>query len=406
MGAITGALAGMLDAPAAAPLSILIATARPVAAHACVAVVTEHGWRARATSSARDAVVMFRAEEPDIAIVDADLRDADGTPLPAVLRAATRRRWLPLIVLVASDAGRDAASLGEAGEWYVTKPFSRRVLEAQLRAATRVLAMERELALRDAALERHQARWQEEMAMARDVLRQLMRVDPAVQGRLRHYIAPAEGFSGDIVLAERCPDGRIHLLLADAIGHGLAAALTLMPVVRAFVTMSRKGLALADIIPELNQSLRALLPADRFVAATIAAIHPEGPLVEVWNAGNPAALLFDAAGEAVCRWPSTHLPLGIVDASRMDLGMEATVPPPGAQLLVCSDGLVEATDARGAFFGEAGVLAAARHAAPRARYFTLIDAVRRHLGDARAADDISFVLADCGGREPTRRQSP
>jgi hypothetical protein len=68
------------------------------------------------------------------------------------------------------------------------------------------------------------------------------------------------------------PAGRLHLLLADAVGHGLPAAINILPLFFPFDGMSRKGCTLATVARELNRRVRDLLPIDRFVAATLVSI--------------------------------------------------------------------------------------------------------------------------------------
>ena len=52
--------------------------------------------------------------------------------------------------------------------------------------------------------------------------------------RLRYKVIAADNFSGDVVAACRSPEGRFYALLADATGHGLAAAISVLPVLAIF----------------------------------------------------------------------------------------------------------------------------------------------------------------------------
>ncbi|MBK9349475.1 MAG: SpoIIE family protein phosphatase [Sulfuritalea sp.] len=104
---------------------------------------------------------------------------------------------------------------------------------------------------------------------------------------LQYRVVPSAVFSGDMVLARRTPAGRLHLLLADAVGHGLPAAINILPLFFPFDGMSRKGCTLATVARELNRRVRDLLPIDRFVAATLVSVDTASGVFEIWNGGNP-----------------------------------------------------------------------------------------------------------------------
>ena len=91
------------------------------------------------------------------------------------------------------------------------------------------------------ALEDYRATEEEEKRIAKQLLDRLVRTDPSLAGRVSHWILPARYFSGDVVAVTRTPNDRVHILLADGTGHGLAAALGALPSVEPFYAMSEKG---------------------------------------------------------------------------------------------------------------------------------------------------------------------
>lgn len=142
---------------------------------------------------------------------------------------------------------------------------------------------------------------------------------------LRTYNRPAGDFSGDLLCATRGPRDILYLLLADATGHGLPAALSAMPLPQVFYGMAAKGFSLASMAEELNRKLKRLMPADRFVAATLAAIDVAGGTVEIWTAETPTpcssasgATSYSVGAHATLPWascptacfPARHRPVG------------------------------------------------------------------------------------------------
>ncbi len=131
--------------------------------------------------------------------------------------------------------------------------------------------------------------------------------------RLRYKVIAAENFSGDIVAASRSPEGRFYALLADATGHGLAAAISVLPVLAIFYRLTRRNHPVREIIAELNQQLTESMPIGRFVATTLVCLDEITKTGEIWVGGTPSAFLLDRWGRSTQEFLSINLPLGIVD---------------------------------------------------------------------------------------------
>lgn len=213
--------------------------------------------------------------------------------------------------------------------------------------------------------------------------------------RLHYRVIPAESFSGDIVAACRAPSGCLHALLADATGHGLTAAISALPVLALFYRMAQQDAKLAEIVSELNQQLKESMPVGRFVAATLVCLDEETRRGEIWVGGTPEALLFDRWGRIVRRFASQHLPLGVLSSDAIDCTPETVSWEPESQLLLCSDGLLEATDGNGRQFGTEGLAQAAANTSPQSRFQQIENTLARHLNGHLAGDDISLMVIDC-----------
>jgi PAS domain S-box-containing protein len=235
-----------------------------------------------------------------------------------------------------------------------------------------------------------------EHELARQVMeRQLLRPsldDPA----LRFMVRAATHFSGDLIAAARSDDGRLYVLLSDATGHGLAAAISVLPVTSLFYSMVRRNLPLKEILQEIDFQLQASMPTGRFVAATLLMLDEGARRGEIWNGGLPDALLLDADGSVRERFPSQHVPLGIADGPG-DMAPRPFAWDGASQLVICSDGLIEAGDADGRMFG-AERLETLLRATPAAQRFDAVQAtLAEHMGEVQATDDLSLVIVDCRG---------
>jgi len=213
--------------------------------------------------------------------------------------------------------------------------------------------------------------------------------------RLRYKVIPAENFSGDIVAADRSPEGRFYALLADATGHGLPAAISALPVLAIFYRLARLNSSLREMVHELNQQLKESMPIGRFVAATLVCLDEEAKNGEIWVGGTPQAFMFDRWGRATRVFESDNLALGIIGNEELDCKPVAFTWEDESQLVLCSDGLLEASNNNGDQFGTEGLLASTANTSPDIRFNKIETALAKHLQDQVASDDVSLMVIDC-----------
>lgn len=211
---------------------------------------------------------------------------------------------------------------------------------------------------------------------------------------ITHRIRSSSNFSGDIVLVRRSPSGSIFALLADATGHGLAATITIMPVISVFDTLVKKGHRLPFILREMNKRLLIDLPDDRFVAALLIEIDPIDQELRLWNGGMPEGLLLDDNSRLDYAFSSRHMALGILEDNLFDAAPERLPLPDQGYLLSCSDGLTEQCDAKGEAFGETRLQEGICQHPPEDLISGLLNAVEQHAGKAIPDDDVSLLLLD------------
>lgn len=389
-------------------LKILVAD--DVAANVAVvrAVAERLGHTVVTAADGRKAVEAYRRELPDLVFMDIMMPEMDGLTAVREIRSLPAERWVPVVFLSAMDRMDDILrGLEGGGDDYLVKPVDLHLLRAKINAFARAIALQRELFDYAEELARWQTRQRSENELARHVMTQLTeaqtRTDPLVQ----IYGRPADHFSGDLVCVARTPADVLHILLADATGHGLAAALSAMTLPPVFYGMTAKGFSLAAIANELNRKLKRLLPADRFIAATLAAVDVSEQTIEVWNGGNPSALYASADGELL-RWPSRHMPLGILPPEAFSDATEITRIKGGGHLLLLTDGLIELESGTGERLGQAGVEQLLVQTPGMARFQRLQDSLESLLAEgADAHDDISFVLVHVPReRRQQRRAQP
>ncbi|HEY3162974.1 MAG TPA: response regulator transcription factor [Candidatus Limnocylindrales bacterium] len=93
------------------------------------------GFRVVAAADGREALLRFRADKPDLVLLDLMLPELSGIEVCRIIRAES---GVPIVMLTAKDSELDKVVGLELGaDDYVTKPFSLRELSARIRALFR-----------------------------------------------------------------------------------------------------------------------------------------------------------------------------------------------------------------------------------------------------------------------------
>ena len=241
-------------------------------------------------------------------------------------------------------------------------------------------------------------RSQQELELARKVQRALI---PAALPRCEHLslamlYEPAAKIGGDLLDCVRLSDESALLYVADAMGHGVPAAL-LMTVVRtafhgALARQPRNGKpSPAALLGEVNRTLVALL-GQNYVTAACVRIDCLKDSMTLSLAGHPPALVRRSFGADVTGIAATSIPLGISAETTYTDVVEAFEP--GDTLVLYTDGVTEAPSSDGTFFGIAGIKRALR-GWRGGSVDGLVDRIRRHVtqhgGHAPLDDDVTIL---------------
>jgi sigma-B regulation protein RsbU (phosphoserine phosphatase) len=204
------------------------------------------------------------------------------------------------------------------------------------------------------------------------------------------YTVPAEIVGGDFFDFIPVTDRIQGIAIADASGHGLPAALQ----VRDVYTGLRMGVArdfkIVRTVERLNRIIHQSRMTTKFVSLFYGEIEEEGNFIYV-NAGHPPPLHFHAKGVTTLKQTGLVLgPSATATYSRGFLAME-----PGDALLLYTDGMLEATDAKGREFGVERLKRAFLALKDRPSdeiVRALIDKVGEHAGLRAAEDDRTVVV--------------
>ena len=197
---------------------------------------------------------------------------------------------------------------------------------------------------------RERERVEQDLRVARGIQHALLPKDlPELEGwGIAHHYRPAREVGGDFYDFLNLNDGRVGLVIGDASGKGIPAALVMactQSVLRAVA--QRAGLTPGQVLEEANEVLCTYLPPNMFVTCFYAILDPTEGWMRYANAGHnlPCCWHEGIASELRAR----GIPLGLMPGMGYE-EKERTLAP-GDGVLLYSDGLVEAHNPRREMFG-------------------------------------------------------
>lgn len=346
---------------------------------------------------AQHAAARYLEEDFDLVLVDRQMPGMDGLVATSILREQQKMTgWRPIIMLSGSASTEEQVAALNAGcDDFIAKPINFKILEAKINSFQRIAELQQKIREQNLVLKQYANAEAEERRIASFLMDRLVRTEQLDNGHIQHMLKPASGVSGDLLLANTSGCGDIYIMLADATGHGLPAALTLIPVSQTFYAMTAKGFQLETIARELNHQHRAYSPPDRFVAALMAVFRPREGTLEVWNGGLPAALLIDANGKILRHLKSRNLALGILSNQEFEYRSESILLSETTTLLMYSDGLIEAEAANAAPFGMHGLEKCIAQSPAACLMNCIEQELQKHLDGQPLHDDMSCLILTC-----------
>jgi steroid delta-isomerase-like uncharacterized protein len=251
-------------------------------------------------------------------------------------RSEEEQRWL-------SQGGR-------TDEAYLEGVTNLPLAEAGLHHSVANEALLRNLTWRfRAAAAQERERIEQELQVARQIQQELLpEATPELGGwRVATYYEPAREVGGDFYDFIELPDSSLGLVVGDATGHGMPAALV-MATTRGMLRAVVQSLASpGEVLARVNEALVADIPPSTFVTCFYGTLDPESGRFLFANAGHnlPCRRHNGQADELRAR----GMPLGLMPG----IGYEEkeTFLTPGDSILIYSDGLVEAHNPQREMFG-------------------------------------------------------
>lgn len=380
-------------------LCILIIDDQPAIGRLLSSYLSKVGHQCQYAPSGDEALKLYAQQPFDLVLVDQSMPGLDGQQTTRLLRELQLNMgWRPILMLSGNAETEAQIAALEAGcDDFVAKPVSLDMLAAKINSFQRIAEMQEQITRQNRELIEYRERDKEERNISAYLMSRLARTAKLEGRQLDYFLKPVSEVSGDLLLAWRASNGDRYALLADATGHDLPAALSLLPVSETFYNMAAKGFSLEGIARKLNRKSAEYLPANRFVALLMALYSPLDGTLQIWNGGIPGALLMADDGRVLERFESLNFPIGILDEDDplFCCQVETVHITESCQFSMFSDGLIEAESISGMQFGLDRVEAVLHDVKPEQRAARLQEALALHTSGAQPHDDVAYMHIYC-----------
>jgi sigma-B regulation protein RsbU (phosphoserine phosphatase) len=260
---------------------------------------------------------------------------------------------IPLRKTVIQDKVREETKPGESdvqGVLYLDAHFLSGKLSSVSHDILRTIANGAATLVENAALvqaEDAAKRYRQELSIAAEIQQRLMTVTvPDVPFAKVNAVSYACKDIGGDFFDLVYTDGGLSLIVADVSGKGVSAAVVASILQGMLYSQLARDSSLPEMIAAVNRFLCDKVGGQKYATLVIARLLGNGEM-ELMNCGHVPPLLI--SGDSITKLEEGNLPVGLVpgaefQATRLQL-------KPGDRLLLVTDGVTEAEDAEGEFFG-------------------------------------------------------
>ncbi|MBK8944178.1 MAG: serine/threonine-protein phosphatase [Ignavibacteriae bacterium] len=216
--------------------------------------------------------------------------------------------------------------------------------------------------------------------------------NPKVAGwKIWLFTEPANDVGGDLVDFVKTGESKYGITLADVSGKGLAAALLmskLQTIVRAFAPDMTN---LSEFGEKINKVFHKDILPNSFASMVYCSIQENSSNLEIFNAGHlPPVILKENEIEIL---PKGNVALGLSNSAKFttqNINLES-----GNSLIIFSDGVTEARNFNGTFFGTERIykiLKISSQLSPQQVGERLLQNVKTFIANEKKHDDLSIVI--------------
>ncbi len=233
---------------------------------------------------------------------------------------------------------------------------------------------------------------EQELIVARSIQQaSLPKEVPTLEGwQITPYYRPAREVGGDFYDFHLLSGGRVGLVVGDATGKGVPAALVMSTTCGMLRLAAQSYSSPGEMLQRVNEALFPTIPPNMFVTCLYGVLDPKSGRFSYANAGHDLPYLWHGGGDCE-ELRARGMPLGLMPG--MSYEQRETILHTGEAAFFYSDGLVEAHDPKGEMFGFPRLQALiAEHGKERSLGEFLLEELYSFVGDGwEQEDDITLL---------------
>lgn len=311
-------------------------------------MLRDAGYHVRPVPDGELALNAVVSNPPDLILLDIKMPVMDGYQVCTRLKSDRSTRDIPVIFISALDEIQDKVKAFNVGGLdYITKPFQLEEVLARVRTHLELKELQNKLREKNRRMET-------ELTLAGEVQRSFLPIEvPETPGwQMSFELLPARKTSGDFYDVFLLPEDRIGLITADVVDKGVGAALfmalsyaLLKPIIMEYPSQPEK------VFNVVNKRILEYTTANQFLTIFYGILELRSGHMVFCNAGHcPPLLLESSRPNQLRELKRTGIPLGVYEEKTWGWGTE--VIEAGDVLVIYTDGITEADNQKGEFFGE------------------------------------------------------
>jgi sigma-B regulation protein RsbU (phosphoserine phosphatase) len=356
------------------------------------------GMKVEIATDGQQALELARNQPFDVVLLDTMMPGLDGFGVLQQLKADSRTRHVPVIMISANDELESVIRCIEAGaEDYLPKPFNPILLRARISACLekKVLREAEQRHLR--TIEEAHCRLDAELAEAANYVRSIFPPPSETPLRVDWKYQPSTELGGDAFGYHWIDRDHFAVYLLDVCGHGVGASLLSVAAINVIRSGSLRNTDFCDpgaVLSALNNAFPMERQNNMYFTLWYGVYHVPSRMLRHASGGHPPGLLLKPSPDGPVASEQLRSP-GLIVGAMGDLvyGSQSCIIPPGATLLVLSDGCYEIRDQIGQMmdFEEFQKFMQSHGTSPDGleKLWSWVD--ERHGGDGPLDDDFSIV---------------
>ncbi|HQP47214.1 MAG TPA: SpoIIE family protein phosphatase [Spirochaetota bacterium] len=370
--------------------TILAVDDEPINLQVLENLLTGRKYRFYKAVNGHEALEFFSShQETDLILLDVMMPRMSGYEVCKALRKQKKIYELPILMLTAKNQIHDIVTGFKSGaNDYLQKPFDRSELLARIDT---LLTMKSAVSTQQKYIS-----LQRELEIARELqISTLPESIPGIQGLdINISYFPMKSVSGDFYDFHYIDDSTLGILISDASGHGIPAAIIAGMMKIAFYIQKNLGTPPADMLPAINSIFGGNFK-NQLMSAGYLVIDMKAHTLNYVSAGHPPVFLFRKKTGSIVELN----PRGKIMGWMEDIGTEVMTETiePGDRIIAYTDGIIELMNRDGELFGEKRFLdhiTATAHHTGKDFLKSIFQYMAEWSGSDEGSDDMTLIVAD------------